>query len=179
MEPVEKSLEEKIKMLQCSSNFVDLSDLEIAIFKGISARPNEQMDNKRRYFENGEIIVISEITFTQNNAMLQFEHDDNLEIWYSQLTQEAWNKYGTLMPCYLRIGENKYDLCHLSSRDFKKNVIGIPLKVRYEETCYYYAEKYDYWEQIWILDCFRHQELKKITKLYKFRKLYSFEAVNE
>jgi len=32
MEPVKKSLEEKIKMLQCSSNFVDLSDLKIAIF---------------------------------------------------------------------------------------------------------------------------------------------------
>lgn len=84
MEPVKKSLEEKIKMLQCSSNFVDLSDLKIAIFKEMRAVPNEPIDNKRRYFENEEIITINQIDRRSNgNGILRFKHDDNLEIWYS------------------------------------------------------------------------------------------------
>lgn len=180
MEPVKKSLEEKIKMLQCSSNFVDLSDLKIAIFKEMCAVPNEPIDNKRRYFENEEIITINQIDRRSNgNGILRFKHDDNLEIWYSQLHRELWDEHGAIMPCILKINGKEYNVCELPIREFEGLVLHKPLKVKCQERCYYYMGKYDEKEQLRILTCFRNREFKKIAKRYKARKLYRFEAVSE
>lgn len=154
--------------------------LEIRIFQQELAVVDDDFANKRRYFEDGEIVTIDQIYYMYNgNGILHFKHDDKLEIWYSQLHRELWDKHGTIMPCILRIGGNEYNICKLSLEKFEKLVLDKPLKVVCQEWCYYYMGKYGHEEQLRILECFRNEDFKKIAKRYKARNLYRFEAVNE
>ncbi|MCR9010836.1 hypothetical protein [Gabonibacter chumensis] len=154
--------------------------LEIKIFQHEVAVVDNGFDNKRRYFENEEIITINQIDRRSNgNGILRFKHDDNLEIWYSQLHRELWDKHGAIMPCILKINGKEYNVCELPIREFEELVLHKPLKVKYQERCYYYMGKYDEEEQLRILTCFRNREFKKIAKRYKARNLYRFEAVSE
>lgn len=179
--------------------------LEQQIFYNLKAVQPEFIpdDFKRYYFHDDEVVTLLDIKhlyklkrkrdcaiknkceckygyehiycIARNNGVLCFDKDD-LKIWYSQLSRIPWDKYGVLRPYILKIKDEEYDLSKISIYQFKDLVYNVPLKVVFQELCFY-VYKEDEKDKDKILAYFRERKFDKIAGHYRPMKLFHFETI--
>lgn len=134
--------------------------------------------DKRFFFMDNEIMTIFKIEYKYSgNGILHFKDNEDLQIWYSQLSRRVlWDENGILKPTLLRINNREYDLSKTSIKTFENLVINVPLKALFQGYYYYVYKEFER-EKAQILQYFRNQEFEKIVSRFRTYRLYYLEAL--
>lgn len=154
------------------------SPLKVKIFENSKVAEDDFVGEKRYFFFDNEVITITKIEHKYSgNGILYFKDNEDLQIWYSQLSRRVlWDENGILKPTLLRINNREYDLSKTSIQSFENLVINIPLKAICQGIHYYVYKEFES-QKDQILQYFRNQEFEKITLRFRKYNLYYLEAL--